>query len=562
MRKSEELDMISQLKTKKKAFNGTLNMISDFLRDWCGVEYTYSSALLSFMDKTGNLARLEKINHEPIQDCLKILKNHISLSQNTHYQLSKTLEMISVREISRLKLEFKDSYHKLIEACYICEQDYRSKLTNYAAFLVDSKENEENILVSQIETAKKSMKEIQERNTNVLSEIKHKLNIKMFEIEEHIKEKITDIIIGRNKKPKSSQDPEEILDKILGNQQSVNRILEEWLTPRISNIFIEIEKFFENTDEYTEKLSGFIENCVQGIIEELKDKCRNSSEYWEGYIESFIRDICLKIAGITEFPLNNVKKQESPSLMYLLGQGVDSCVIEFSKYVKGTQKPNWEVMNKVIVRINVLYEFLGSVESIVENFKNAEDLLKTCNAILENSLIKVADLLAYVIIRGEFSYIFISLYEPYTATYFLTIMRDYYQRLSEQLPLSVFSDVLKSSFGYFLESWKFAVMKTKSSKSSEERTQELKNDLKSISIFFEAKQNDSSIQGVPREVQKVQLQKQFNCISLAINSSQDLVKRFQSASSSKERKDIAWIIIARGEKANIKVLIQNKSMLV
>ncbi|OMJ95782.1 hypothetical protein SteCoe_671 [Stentor coeruleus] len=561
MRKTEELDMISQLKTKKKAFNGTLSMLSDFLRDWCGVEYTYSSALLSFMDKTGSLARLEKIKHEPIQDCLKILKNHISLSQNTHYQLSKTLEMISVREISRLKLDFKDSYHKLIEACYICEQDYRSKLANYAAFLVDSKENEENVLESQVETAKKSMKEIQERNSNVLNEIKHNLNIKMLEIEEHIKEKITDILINKEKKHKDSEDPDEILDKILGNQQNINRILEEWLTPKTSSIFIEIEKFFENTDEYTEKLSDFIESCIQGIIEELKDKYRNSSEYWEVYIETFIRDICLKIAGIGEFLLAYVKKQESPSLMYLLSQGVDVCMTEFSKYVKGIQKPSWEVMNKVIVRVNVLYEFLGSIESIVENFKNAEDLLKTCSTILENSLMKIADLLAYVIIRGEFSYIFISLYEPYTATYFLTIMRDYYQRLSEQLPLCVFCDVLKYSFGYFLESWKLAVIKTKSLKSSEERIQELKNDLKSISIFFEAKQSDSSIQGVPREVQKEHLHKQFNCISLAINSSQDLVKRFQSASSPEERKDIAWILIARGEKSNIKMLIQNKSML-
>ena len=175
--------------------------------------------------------------------------------------------------------------------------------------------------------------------------------------------------------------------------------------------------------------------------------------------------------------------------------------------------------------------------------------------------LEILDNLAYRIIKIELGPIFLSLYDPHGILHHIHAIIEFFQKVFQCLSVEIFSEVLQKSFFYFIDYWKLSIIRAKPQKPPDEKIKELKQETKSISIFFESKQGDGNIYGISRITQREYLQNNFDCISLCINDSEDLIKRFKTTLNLEERTSIAWILIARGEKACLQYLVDNKSLL-
>ena len=559
-----DADFLNRFKKKKTMFKATLSIFSQFFRDWCGVEYEYASKLLMFTDKSSSLSQLEKIKDDQVMQTIKCIKEYLLATHSSHYELSKTLELISAQEIPRFKWDFKETCTELLEAAKISGQEYRNKLTVYASCLLDSKAKASESQNDQLQLTKSLMQEAKDKNLKILKEIRESMKEKSSQIKESLKCKIAEAIENKVNESSVAMSAREVYsEKIFEDKENGIKIIEAWLAPRLKETHILLEKLIEENRWVVTDDGNIIDSAIsstEAIIKEIALKCRNSVEYWEEFIGNFIKEITVKITQSSYSTLPVTKKEDPPTLAYLLSNDEDFAGQEFEKYFKNTEKSSPDTIFQICLRLESLMVYTQKLPSLF-CYMQGLDQQEDCFIRVQEMISLLIDILSYRIIKIELSSLFLSLYEPYGMAYHLQGVTNYFQRVAESLLSDIIPELMHKSFLYFMECWKLSVLKSKPSKSPEEKTQELRNDIKIISIFFEAKQSDGLVQGISRLQQKEYLQNNFDAISLCINSSEDLMKRLKTAVDQGEKTSIAWILIARGENLYLKFLVDHKSML-
>ena len=559
-----DADFLNKFKKKKTIFKATLSIFSEFLRDWCGVEYEYASKLLMFTDKSSSLSQLEKIQDDQVKQTINCIKEFLLATHSNHYKLSKSLEIISAQVIPRFKWDFKETCTELLEAAKISGQEYRNKLTVYATCLVDSKENASDSQYEQLQHTKALMQEAKDKNLKILKEIRESMKEKSSQIEESLKNKIAEAI--ENKAIESSlvnSAQEDYSEKIFEDKETEIKKIEAWLVPKLKETHDFLETLIEEKKWVATEDGNIVDSAIshtEGIIKELSLRYKNSLEYCEEFIGNCIKDITVKITQSSYSTLPVTNKDELPQLGYLLSHDEDFAGQEFEKYFKKNVKSSPDTIFQICLRVESLIVYNLKLPTLFF-YKQRLDHQEVCSNLVKEMISLLSDILSYRVIKIELSSLFLSLYEPHGMSYHLQAVTTYFQRVAESLPAEVLPEVMHKSFIYFMECWKLSVLKSKPNKSPEEKTEELRNDIKIISIFFEAKQSNGQVQGISRLEQKEYLQNNFDAISLCINSSEDLMKRFKTGVDLGEKTEIAWVLIARGENLYLKFLVDHKSML-
>lgn len=548
-------DFLNKAKEKKDKFKDCLNFLNCFLRDWSGIEHDYASKLSSLADKSGLLPRLEKLSQESMKDCANIIRTYISSCSLIHSRLSKTLEVYSTQELLKFRVGVKEVFKQVEESGKIAEQNYRRELTEYASKLVDS--SNINLCNEELDFSKVNIRDFQEKHRMVLDEIISALNYKIENVEEAVRDKIFEILEQFDKNPQIID--EKVIQNIFNDQSTGEKVLNNWVAPRFKLIFDRIDKNLSTNSGISELFVPQIKGAIEDLISELKCKCENSSELWIPQVCQFIITVTEKILSKT---LVNVEKVHLPTLQEFLSKDEDYCLNLYTRYFSATDKPDKVWMSRIVTRTELLYNFGTVLKSIFSQLQDCEYFLDKCQAKVKQAKKLMVKNLAYKIIKGEFFQIFLTLYEPHPLTYFMNSVKEFFQMLNGMSSTLVYSKVLKSSFFWFIEYWKISIIKLEPSKSAEERIEELKKDTKALSIFFEDKQNDSSILGVPREVQKEFLQNHFDCISLSINSNKELVQLFLTDGLEFDKATIALILICRNDQDAIRTLIKHKNRVV
>lgn len=562
MESTDDADFLNKFKRKKSNFKATFSVFSEFLRDWCGVEYEYASKLLQFTEKSSFLSQLSKINHSPVQDTLTFIKNYLSLSYSAHNDLSKALEVISAQEIPRFKWDFKETCTELLEAGKISSQEYRNKLAFYASTLVNSTESVSGRKNENLQQAKELMQEAKEKNLNTLKDIRENMKFKAIDLEESLREKIVNAVEKKIESVMST--PREYSEKVLDDKENAMKIVEAWLAPRVKETHEQLEKLIEDQNwevRQSRNVVSITVSSIEVIIKELHLKCKNSLEFWEEYIVNFIKDITEKIAKSSYQTIATVKKPEMPQLSYLLSSTEAFASDTFFQFFNREKESNPNVVFQICLRLESLLLLVKKIPSLFMYLDSSSEAFNHSISSVKFIISHLLENLAYRTIKIELAQVFISLYDPYGITYHLPTVREYFAKVAQSLPEEVFAEFMTKTFIHFMESWKISVLRSKPNKSPDEMIKDLKQDIKAISIFFESKQSDGSVKGIPRIAQKEYLENNFDTISLCINPSESLMKRFQSTESAMEKASIAWILLSRNERLGLKFLIENRSKL-
>lgn len=547
-------DFLNRIKEKKDKFKNCFNAFSSFLRDWSGIEHDYASKLSGLSDKAGILTRLEKLSQDSMKDCINIIKTYTSSCSLMHSRFSKTLEVFSTQEISKLRFNFKQNYKEAVESSKIAEQLYRKELTEYASILVDNSEIE--FFNEKIDFNKLNIREFQNKHKLGLNDIKSKLTHEIEHIESLVRNKTFEILEQFDKSPQIID--EKLIQNIFEDRSTGEKILNNWVAPRFKLIFDKIEKNLSSNLCVSEQFTVQIENHIQDLLTELNSKCGNSTDFW-------VPQICQFLLSVTEKILNkifvNLEKIQLPSLQEFLSQDEEHCLNLFAKYFSATDKPDKVWVSGILTRLELLRNFARSVKKIFSQLTDCEYFMNKCQAKIKQAKNEMTENLAYKIIKGEFFHVFLKLYEPNPLTFFMNSVKEYFQTLAKMTSEPVYSKVLKSAFYWFIEYWKISILKVEPVGSADERIEELKRDTRVLSIFFEDKQQDFRVLGVSREVQKECLQSHFDCISLCINSNHELVQHFLADHLEFDRATIALVLICRNDQESIRTLIERKGLL-